>query len=209
MQWLSQAEPAQSLISFVLTSAVVMGSPGPATISVAASGGAFGLRRTIPYLAGLVLGTSAVLFAVTAGIASAMVSRPGLAPLFLYLSAAYVLYLAWRIATAPPLAAAQAGTHAPSFASGLLLALANPKAYAAIAAVYAGTQLTALSGASQAVAKTAILAGMIVLIHVGWLAVGSSFAGKIRHPLLARTINLILAAVLVLSTIPVMLPASP
>lgn len=207
MQWFSQAEPVQSLISLILTSAVVMGSPGPATISVAASGGAFGLLRTIPYLIGLVLGTCAVLFAVAAGIASAMVSLPGLAPLLLYLSAAYVLYLAWRIATAPPPAAAKAGIHAPSFASGLLLAIANPKAYVAIAAVYAGTQLTAQSGVSEAVAKIAVLAAMIVLIHVGWLAVGSSFAGRIRHPSLARMINLILAAVLVLSTIPVMLPA--
>lgn len=209
MQWLSQAEPAQSLISLVLTSAVVMGSPGPATISVAASGGAFGLRRTIPYLSGLVLGTCAVLVAVAAGIESAMASQPGFATLLLYLSAAYMLYLAFKIATAPLPTAAVAGGHPPSFAGGLLLAVANPKAYVAIAAVFAGTRLAVLSDTSGTVVKIVVLTGMIVIIHVGWLTAGSLFAGRLRHPTLSRVVNLLLAAVLVLSTLPTMLPAKP
>lgn len=209
MQWFSQAEPAQSIVSLILTSAVVMGSPGPATISVAACGGAFDLRRTIPYLTGIVLGTCAVLLAVAAGIGSAVASQPGLASLLLYLSAAYVLYLAFRIATAPPLAATKTEGHAPAFASGLLLAVANPKAYLAIAAVLAGTRLDMLSGTSETVVKIVVLTGMIVLIHVGWLAAGFFFAGRLRHPSLSRMFNFFLAAILVLSTLPAMLPARP
>lgn len=209
MKSFSHAELAHSLVSLLLTSAVVMGSPGPATISVAASGAAFGLRRTLPYLAGLVVGTSAVLLAVAAGIGSAMAFSPNLASLLLYLSAAYVLYLAFRIATAPPVAAAKAGDHAPSIANGVFLAVANPKAYVAIAAVFAGSRLAVASGMSETLLKTALLAGMIVLIHIAWLIAGSAVAGLLRRPSLSRMINLFFAAILVLSTIPVMLPASP
>jgi len=50
-----------SLAALVLTSLAIMGSPGPATISLTGSGVAFGVRRSARYLAGIILGTTAVL----------------------------------------------------------------------------------------------------------------------------------------------------
>jgi threonine/homoserine/homoserine lactone efflux protein len=93
----------RSLATLVLASLVVMGSPGPATMSVTALGASFGFRRSVPYLAGIVLGTTAVLLAVAAGLVSMLLSAPRLAPVLLALSAGYIVYLAFRIATAPPL----------------------------------------------------------------------------------------------------------
>lgn len=209
MPWFSPAEPAQSLASLVLMSAAVMGSPGPATISVAASGSAFGIRRTIPYMAGLVVGTSAVLLAVAVGVGSAMATRPGVAQLLTYLSAAYVLYLAVRIATAPPLADAEAGQHAPSLASGFLLAIANPKAYVAIAAVFAGSRVAIATDGSEAIVKTLVLTGMIVFIHLAWLFAGSSLSSLLRRPFLSRMVNLAFSAMLLWSTIPLVIPDWP
>ena len=57
----------------------------------------------------------------------------------------------------------------------LHLADANPKAYVAIAAVFAGTTL-ADDPTPDALLKTAVLALMIVVIHVVWLLAGTSFA---------------------------------
>jgi threonine/homoserine/homoserine lactone efflux protein len=62
--------------TLLLTSAALMGSPGPSTISVTAVGAAFGLWRSLPYAFGLVLGTSVVLLVVATGIFAALVAVP-------------------------------------------------------------------------------------------------------------------------------------
>lgn len=192
----------QPLLSLMLASLIVMGSPGPATISVTAIGGAFGLRRSLPYLAGIVLGTSAVLVVVAAGLASVLLSLPRLAPVLIGLSAAYIVYLAFRIATAPALSATGDQTVAPAFAGGFLLGVANPKAYVAIAAVFAGTDLGMGSPLSETTIKIAVLAVMIVVIHVGWLLAGAAFARLMHRPLVSRIVNVSFAAILIASTMP-------
>jgi len=95
---------APQLLTLILAAAVVMGSPGPSTMSVTAVGAAFGFRRALAYLAGIVVGTTAVLFAVAAGVVSMLLSVPRLAPVLVAVSAVYMAYLAFKIATAPPLA---------------------------------------------------------------------------------------------------------
>ena len=187
-----------SLASLLLAALVVMGSPGPSTTSLTAVGAAFGWRRALPYGTGLVLGTIAVLVAVAAGVTSTLAALPGLAPLLLAASCGYILYLAVKIATAPPLSGV--GTaRAPSPAGGFLLAAANPKAWLAIGAVYSGTSLGLAPGA-EAVLKIAALALMIVAIHAAWLVAGASLSRALSDPVLSRRLNLAFAAILVVST---------
>jgi threonine/homoserine/homoserine lactone efflux protein len=194
----SEAQPWQQLLALIVAAIVVMGSPGPSTISVTAVGAAFGLRSSLGYASGLVLGTIAVLLVVAAGIVGMLASMPRLATALTILSAAYILYLAFKIATAPPLAESGRHTARPTFAGGFMLAIANPKAYVAIAAVFAGasSQADALGGS----AKLLVLAVMIVVIHAAWLLAGAGFARFLRHPVASRIINLIFAATLVLTT---------
>ncbi|CCV05087.1 conserved membrane hypothetical protein [Mesorhizobium metallidurans STM 2683] len=201
-QIFSHAELWQRLLTLVLASAVVMGSPGPATISVTAVGAAFGLRDSLRYASGVTLGTIAVLLVVATGVMVMLASVPKLAPLLAAASAAYILYLAFKIATAPPVAARTDGAALPTFLGGFLLAVANPKAYVAIAAVFAGTPSSDL----DARLKLAVLALMIVAIHVLWLLAGAAFARFLRKPRASRIINLIFAATLVLTTALAALP---
>lgn len=195
-----QAEIWRPLLSLILASLVVMGSPGPSTMSVTAVGAAFGPRRSIGYFAGLVLGTIAVLLAVATGVVSLLLSVPRLAPVLLAASAAYMLYLAFRIATAPPLPKHDDAVAAPSFTAGFLLAIANPKAYVAIAAVFAGTTLAA-DAALDAALKIVVLAAMIVVIHVCWLLAGASFSRVFHDPVSSRIANVVFAAALVAMTV--------
>lgn len=181
------------LLSLIVASLVVMGSPGPSTISVTAVGAAFGLGRSLGYLSGLIAGTVAVLFAVATGVVSLLLALPRLAPLLLAASAAYILYLAYQIATAPPLSKPDAAVAAPSFAGGFLLAIANPKAYVAIAAVFAGTAL-------EPALKTLVLAVTIVLIHLVWLLAGVAFSRVFHDPAWSRRVNIAFAAALVATT---------
>ena len=185
-------------ITLVMAAIVVMGSPGPSTMSVTAVGAAFGLRRSIGYFSGLVAGTIAVLVAVATGVVSLLLSVPHAAPVLVAASAAYILYLAYRIATAPPLSKLCGDIAAPSFAGGFALAIANPKAYVAIAAVFAGTTL-ADDPAADALLKATILAVMIVAIHMAWLLAGTVFSRVFYDPVYARIANAVFAVTLVVT----------
>ena len=181
-----------------------MGSPGPANIGATASATAFGLRRSLPYLLGSIMGTTAVLVAVAAGLASLLLAQPHLGPALLALSVCYLLHLAYKIATAPPLAVVDARAEAPAWSSGVVLAVANPKAYAALGTVFTGSTLGLPTELLDTLVKTLILTALIVLVHLGWAVAGASFAAALRHPRTARIVNLALAAALLVSTVPVL-----
>jgi threonine/homoserine/homoserine lactone efflux protein len=182
--------------SLIVSSLAVMGSPGPATISLTAAGSAYGVRRSLGYLAGIIAGTTGVLVAVAAGVTGALLALPAVRPLLLAAAAAYILWLAYHIATAPPLAEAAPAFRSPRAASGALLGIANPKAWVAIAAVF--TSVRVASGtAPDAAAKTAVLTGMIVVINTAWLAAGASLAPLLRDPRRGRWVNRGLAVLLV------------
>jgi threonine/homoserine/homoserine lactone efflux protein len=176
-----------------------MGSPGPATISLTAAGSAYGVRSCWAYLAGVISGTAVVLVAVAAGITAALLAVPALRMVLIAVSAAYILWLAWHVATAPPMTDASSASDAPTFPGGLLIGVANPKAWVAIAAVFASTRLAA-GTAIDAAAKVAVLTLMIVLICTTWLFVGAFLARVLRDPHRSRIVNVALAIALVLST---------
>jgi threonine/homoserine/homoserine lactone efflux protein len=188
------------LMTLVLSSLVIMGSPGPSTISATAVGAAFGFRRSLKYTCGLILGTVAVLFAVAIGVVAILLSMPQSARVLAAVSAVYILFLAFKIATAPPLESRSQHAAAPAFAGGFLLAIANPKAYLAIAAVFAGTTIFVEDRGIDAMAKTALLSVMIATIHVSWLGAGALLSPILHDPIRSRIVNVLLAASLVVMT---------
>jgi threonine/homoserine/homoserine lactone efflux protein len=183
----------------LVTALAIMGSPGPATISLTAAGSAFGMRRSLGYLLGVIAGTTIVLVAVATGVTATILAVPALRAVLIGISAAYIVWLAYHVATAPPLATQTAAAAAPSLVGGTLLGVANPKAWVAIAAVFASARL-ADTAMTDAAAKLAVLGVMIVLIMAAWLIAGASFASMLRDPDRARIINTALAAALVGAT---------
>jgi len=188
-------EPAGRL---VLTALAIMGSPGPATISLVASGSAYGVRRSLGYLAGIVVGTAAVLLAVASGLTAALLALPALHRVLVAVAVLYIVWLAYHVATAPPLAEGTVAA-APSFAGGALLGVANPKAWVAIAAVFASVRL-APAAADDAGQKLAVLGVLVVAINAIWLVAGASLAPLVRDPRRSRIVNVSLAGALVAAT---------
>ena len=185
--------------TLLLTSLAIMGSPGPATISLTAAGSAYGVRRSAGYLTGIIAGTTAVLIAVATGITAALLAVPALRAVLIAASAAYILWLAYHIATAPPGSAQAGAKDSPSLAGGALLGIANPKAWIAIAAVFASAHLTT-NPAADAAAKIATLTLMIILIHTAWLIAGASLGPLLRDRRRSRIVNITLAGALAAAT---------
>src|SRR5437763_14518562 len=86
----------------LLISLAIMGSPGPATISLIAAGSVSGVRRSLAYLAGIIVGTAIVLVAVATGITAALLAVPAIGSILIGRTAAYIVWLAYPTATAPP-----------------------------------------------------------------------------------------------------------
>jgi threonine/homoserine/homoserine lactone efflux protein len=185
-----------SIPPLLLMSLAVMGSPGPATISLVAVGSVFGVRHSLKYLIGVIVGTTVVLVAVASGITAALLALPAIGSVVLGISAAYILWLAYHVATAAPLSAQTAAVDAPSFAGGALLGVTNPKGWVAIAAAFTSAHL-ADDAATDAAAKIAVLTVMLIVTLATWLVAGRSLAPVLREPRRARLVNAALAVGLV------------
>lgn len=190
---------AENLVLLLLAAFPLMGSPGPATLSLAATASVFGVLRSLWYLAGIIFGTSAVLLMIATGITGILFAVPGVLPALTAAALCYILYLAYKIATAPILSQDAKNETAPSMIGGLLLAIANPKAFAAIGAVYASVVIVPEQPTLDASAKLASLFGVIVIVNTSWLLLGAFLANALRHPRTGRAINLLFAMLLVLS----------
>jgi len=118
------------------------------------------------------------------GLTGLLLAQPKLAFVVTALAAAYILYLAYRIATAP-VGVRESDASAPAFKSGFLLAIANPKAFAAIGAVYSG--------------NVVIENGIIAVVNYLWLAGGNAFSSVLKNPRSSRIVNIVFALLLVAS----------
>jgi threonine/homoserine/homoserine lactone efflux protein len=189
----------EGVLAFALAGFALAGSPGPATLSLAATGAAFGARRGLGYMAGIIVGMVVVMAIVATGVAGIFLALPGAAPVVAVAAAAYFIYLAFRIATAPPLSEGNDRRRQPSFGAGLFLSLVNPKGYAAMAALFSGFVLIRDRLAHDAAAKVLVLVTIITAVNLAWLFAGAALTRFFRDPRSNRTINVTFAVLLVVS----------
>ena len=186
------------LPGFILAALALCGSPGPATVSLAATGAAFGPRRSLAYMAGIDAGMVVVMSVTAAGVTGLVLAIPGATPVVAVLAALYFVHLAWRIATAPPLGDTAPGSE-PSFAAGVLLSLVNPKGYAAMAALFSGFVLIRGRPELDAALKLGVLVVIVVSVNAAWLIAGAALTRFFREPRTSRVINVAFAILLVAS----------
>ena len=189
----------ENLLFLLLAALPLMGSPGPVTMSLAGLGSAFGFLASFHYLCGVMAGTTTVLLMIATGVTALLLARPALLTLLMLLAGAYILYLAWKIATAPVGQSAAAAQEPPAFVPGFALAIANPKAFAAIGAVYSGHTIFAGDLMLEVIAKIVALTGVIIVSQSAWLAFGASFSKFLANPKIRRAFNIAFAAMLLTS----------
>jgi threonine/homoserine/homoserine lactone efflux protein len=189
----------EALPGFLLAGVALAGSPGPATLSLAAAGAAFGARRAVGYLAGIVVGMVGVMAITASGLVGLLLAVPGATPVVTVAAALYFVWLAWRIATAPPLAAEDGERRPPRFLGGLGLSLVNPKGYAAMAALFSGFVLLRERLVLDVGVKIALLTAVIVAVNVLWLQAGAMMTRLFREPRTNRIVNVAFAVLLLAS----------
>jgi len=188
---------AENLTAFIIAAFALIGSPGPATLGLAAAAAAFGIRRSLALMAGIIAGVLVVFGLAAAGLTGLILAQPVLGPVVKVLAALYMLWLAWSIATAPPLGQGE-GARAPTLYGGIFLGVGNPKAYAAMAALASGFLLSA-DRVTDTATKAVILLAIMIVADLAWLVAGSSLARVMRRPAWSRAINIAFALALLAS----------
>ena len=187
------------MLEFVLAGLALAGSPGPNTMSLAATGAAFGARRGLRFMSGIIAGMVGVMGIVATGVMGVFLALPAATPIVATMAAAYFGYLAVRIAMAPPLSERTDQQRQPSFAGGVFLSLVNPKAYAAMAALFSGFVLIRGHFALDAAAKMIVSVAIITTVNVAWLFAGAALTEYLRNPRTNRAINVAFAILLIAS----------
>jgi threonine/homoserine/homoserine lactone efflux protein len=120
-----------------------------------------------------------------------------------FVSAAYLLYLAWRIANAGP-AKGSTGGRPMTFLEGAAFQWVNPKGW--VMAVGAVTAYAALARFPFNVALiAAVFATIGVLSSWTWLLFGTGLRPIVTDPRRVRAFNIVMAVALAASLIPVFL----
>lgn len=120
------------LLTFCAVYALTVASPGPGVAAVVARGLAHGMKGTPAFIAGFLVG-DLVWFGIAAtGLAALARTAATLFVAIKWAGVVYLLYLAWKLWTAPARrVAVQAGDQAHgwrAFTGSMLLTLGNPKA---------------------------------------------------------------------------------
>lgn len=193
-----------ALLSLLGFSVAMYITPGPNNVMVASSAANHGIRATLPHMLGIAFGFSLMLALVCAGLGSALVNWPLLLPLFRWVGAAWLVWLAWQIASAPP-----PGEGSRRRVLGLFGAAAfqwiNPKAWL-IAVGAAGEFLSPHQPLIIQLARIFVvflLVGMPCLLV--WALLGSGAGRLLRSPGQLRAFNVAMALLLVLSLLPVLI----
>jgi threonine/homoserine/homoserine lactone efflux protein len=183
-------------------------TPGPNNLMLMASGANFGLRRTLPHMAGVCLGFTGMVVLVGIGLVGLFDTYPVSYEVLKVVSVIYLLYLAWKIATA---AAPHDGTAAGeesgrplSFIQAVLFQWVNPKAWT--------MALTALSvyAPSQSVGAVLVVAVIFGTVNLPcisfWTMMGQQLQRLLTSSRRLVVFNVGMALLLVASLYPVLLP---
>ncbi len=160
------------MLTFIAAVFFLIITPGPGVLSTAGVGSGFGYKPGLRYVAGLFVRTNLVSVAVVSGMAAIVLSVPLIRSVLLYASAAYLLYLALKIALSGTRIAFIRSEKPPGFLGGLALQAINPKAYAVNTALFTGFPFLPDNLLLETLLKFLVMNAIWLPIHLLWLSAG-------------------------------------
>jgi threonine/homoserine/homoserine lactone efflux protein len=192
-------EQFAALIGFAFVTSI---TPGPNNMMLIASGANFGFWRSVPHMLGISIGHMAMTLIVGLGLAGIVHQEPRILTVLKWVSVAYLLWLAWKLANAAAPGDAKAGGTPMTFFGAALFQWVNPKAWTmSLGAVTAyATDPTPLT-----VALIAATFAVINLPSVSlWTLAGQELRRWLTSPTRLKVFNWTMAALLVASLWPVL-----
>jgi threonine/homoserine/homoserine lactone efflux protein len=189
--------PALALFAFVSSA-----TPGPNNLMLMASGANFGLRRTVPHMLGISLGFMVMMILAGLGLTEVFARYPVSHTALKLASVIYMLYLAWRIATAAAIGRRDASGRPMTFLQAAAFQWVNPKAWAM--ALTAISVHVADNGPLMLWLGAAVFATVNLPSVTIWTVMGQQLARILTNPARLRAFNWGMAGLLVASLYPVL-----
>jgi threonine/homoserine/homoserine lactone efflux protein len=189
-----------ALTAFAFVSSI---TPGPNNLMLMTSGANFGFVRTLPHAAGVTLGIVPMVLLIGFGAERVFAAFPFAHVILQALCTAYLLYLAWKIATAAPVAdEGQALAKPMSFTQAALIQWINPKCW-----TMALTAVTAFAPPGDLLIGYGVISAVFVIVNLPsaslWMGLGVQMRRFLAAPRARRIFNVVAALLLVGSLYPV------
>ena len=189
--------PALTLFAFVASA-----TPGPNNIMLMTSGLNFGFRRTLPHFWGVDLGFALMTLLVGLGLAEIFVRAPVLLTVLKWVGAAYLVYLAVKIARSGPIKSGKAGAKPLTFLQAAAFQWVNPKAW-----IMAVTACATYTDPNRYIVGVLVITAVFALVTLpaiaAWISFGAVLQRWLGHPRNLAIFNYSMAALLIASLYPV------
>jgi len=191
-----------TILSFSSFAFVAAFTPGPNNIMLAASGANFGFRATLPHIIGICIGFCLLVLMAGFGLANLFALIPELYTILKFVSFLFLLYLAWKIATAA--APEQGGRTTPlRLWQAALFQMVNPKGISVIISAVTAYTSTVAALANDVVIMLIVFSAVTIAATCTWTVFGVFIRDFLRRPGRLRWFNSLMALLLLASLIPI------
>jgi threonine/homoserine/homoserine lactone efflux protein len=185
-----------SMAAFALASSI---SPGPVNIVALSSGARHGLRASMRHVTGATVGFTLLLLLTGAGLQALLARVPALTRATQLAGAAFLLWMAWKLASDDGKLTLTSDGKGPSLLAGAAMQWLNPKAW--VAAV-AGTGAFAANGDAALVWRFAALYCAVCYVSIAcWAYAGTFLQRRLNDAAGMRRFNRAMALLLAASAI--------
>lgn len=167
-------------VSFAVFAASQIGTPGPANMALLATGARFGFRAALPFVVGVALGKQLIIWPIGFGLMQLAATAPWLFVALKFMSAAYIIWLAWKVANLR-LDGERRAESVPGFLAGLIVHPLNPKAWAMIVGGFTAFVAPGTPGLEATATIAAILLACQIVLHPLWTLGGDAAARTVAR----------------------------
>ena len=193
-----------AIISFTTFASIAAISPGPNNIMLAASGANFGVKRTIPHIAGVTIGFLGLVLASGIGLSGLFAALPQLYDVMRVLALFFLFYLAWKIANAGPIEEARSSKPL-SFTAAFLFQWVNPKATTVTISAITAYTSSADSFFTNLILILIIFGIATIISTVAWTIAGQFIGQFLQQKNRRLLFNYMMAGLLIAALLPVIL----
>ncbi|MCV2403174.1 LysE family translocator [Marinomonas sp. C2222] len=189
--------PALTLFCLVSTL-----TPGPNNILLAHSGANFGIKRTLPHVAGIRLGMTLLHCFILLGLGKVFSLWPKTHDVFAFIAAGYILYMSIKIALAKPHSSKNSLQPMGVIQAALFQGI-NPKSWASL--ISASSLFTLAGDQFWPSALICIIAFNVATLPgtFMWISIGKLVSRKLKDPTFHKYFNILMGALLS-TTLPMM-----
>ncbi|WP_087018247.1 LysE family translocator [Thaumasiovibrio subtropicus] len=192
----------QHILALLTFAFVSTASPGPNNIMLMTSGANVGVKQTVPHMAGIVIGFAVMVILVGVGLMGMFTRYPMLHQGMQFVSIAYLVYLAWKIARSRAEAQSFDGFKPMSFIAAANFQWVNPKAWSmAITAISVYNVTANWQGVLLVSLAFTVVNVPSVLI---WTVAGKQLQLLLTNPKRIQGFNYSMAALLLIAVLPML-----